>query len=229
MMPKTLVLHCRRLGDRKASIERQFGLYGFGDYSFFEEYDPEDLSPGEVRSLYEPRSANPGAWEEKVLLWGRDALRYHSPVLNPAEVSLTVKFGKAFQRLAGEDFDYCVVFEDDVILCDGFEERFLSCLSRTPDDWDAIYFGCCAGLHVRGASPDRVAYLKPHPASRGGDSTVLRKRAVADLASTWFPFNLVSDWELGAQHHMHGHRVYWWEPPLTRQGSETGLFGSTLR
>lgn len=229
MMPRTVVLHCSRLEGRKISAVGQLERHGFRDYSFVEGHEPYELSSSELASLYEPKSSNPEGWTKKVLLWGREALAYHDPSLNPAELSLTIKFGRAFQMLAEERFDHCIVFEDDILLCEDFCERFHEHLERTPDDWDAVYFGECANLRIRGASADRVAYVKEAPSSRGGAATLLSRKAVLDLAETWFPFNLVSDWELSAQHHLHAHRVYWWEPTLVHQGSETGLFRSSLR
>lgn len=229
MMPRTVVLHCGRLEERRRSAVEQLERHNFKDYFFLEGHEPDELSSSELAALYEPGPDNPERWTEKVLLWGPQALSYHAPTLNMAEISLTIKFGRAFQMLAEQEFDHCIVFEDDVILCEGFADRFHESMERTPDDWDVVYFGECANLHIRGATPDRIAYLKESPSSRGGVATLFRRRAVADLAETWFPFNLVSDWELSAQHHLHGHSVYWWEPTLARQGSEMGLFGSSLR
>ena len=74
-----------------------------------------------------------------------------------------------------------------------------------------------------------MAYLKKHPASRCADSIIIKNKAVCDLAKTWFPFNLVSHLEIGYQHYLHNHKVYWWEPSLVMQGSEYGIFKSTLR
>ena len=226
---KTVILHYKKLKERKENIIDQMELFDFSNYSFYEDFDSNELLEEDIKKYYEPKVLNMSKWQKKVLLWGPAALHYHAPQLNLAEISLTIKFGKVFQQLANEQFDYCIVFEDDVILCDDFDVKFKEYMTQTPDDWDAIYFGSCADLHPQNVSSDKVAYLKNHPASRGGDSTVLKKKTVVDLASTWFPFNLISDWELGAQHHIHNHKVYWWEPSLVKQGSENGLFKGTLR
>ena len=77
--------------------------------------------------------------------------------------------------------------------------------------------------------PNQIAYLKSHPASRCLDSILIKNKAVKDLANTWFPFNLISDWEIGYQHYMYNHKVYWWEPGRVMQGSETGLFTSAVK
>jgi hypothetical protein len=149
--------------------------------------------------------------------------------LSLAEISLTIKFGKLFQMLSVGDHEYAIFMEDDVFLCDNFGEKFRDYMSKTPSDWDAIYFGTCCDLKPENASPDKVAYLRPHPAAKCADSIVMRKSAITQIAKTWFPFYMISDWELGWQHHLHSHNVYWWEPGLAVQGSENGMYRSSLR
>jgi hypothetical protein len=226
---KTVILHCKKLKERKENILNQMSKFNFTDYDFYEDYDASELSEDDIKHYYEPKMSNISKWESKVILWGLPALTYHSPVLNLAEISLTIKFGKVFQALAKQNFEYCIIFEDDVILCDNFDVKFNEYMKQTPSDWDAIYFGSCANLHPKNAVSNQIAYLKNHPSSRGGDSTVFKKKTIVDLASSWFPFNLISDWELGAQHAFHEHKVYWWEPSLVVQGSENGKFKSELR
>ena len=48
------------------------------------------------------------------------------------------------------------------------------------------------------------------------------------MAKTMKPFVVISDWELSCQFAQHNAKVYWWEPALISQGSETGLFNTTL-
>jgi GR25 family glycosyltransferase involved in LPS biosynthesis len=229
MNTKTVVLHYKKVKERKQNMIDQLTKFGFTDYSFYEQYDGNELTEHDINTMYQPKVKNPLLWMHKVSLWGPAALHYHAPQLNLAEISLTIKFGKVFELLSKEDFDYCIVFEDDVILCDDFDKKFKEYMEKTPKDWDVIYFGSGANLHPKNPTTDVVAYTKDHPASRCGDSTIFTKKAIQDLVSTWFPFNLISDWELGYQHYLHKHKVYWWEPSLSRQGSETGTFKSELR
>jgi len=226
---KTVILHCKKLKERKENIINQMNKFGFSNYSFYEEYDAIELTENLINSLYEPKILNPKKWQDKVLLWGQAALHYHAPFLNPAEISLTIKFGKVFQELSKQEFDHCILFEDDVILCEEFDTKLYEYLTKTPNDWDAIYFGSGANLKPSEINNNQIAYLKSHPASRCADSILLKKKTIEDLSSTWFPFNIISDWEIGYQHRNHNHKVYWWEPSLVTQGSECGLYRSTLR
>lgn len=223
----TVVCHYKQVPERKINIINQFQKHNITNYEFMEDFDGNEINGDQIIAdgLYEFSPAN---WNNKVKLWG--GYRYHPyRVLNKAELSITIKFGKILQKYANSDHEYLLLFEDDAILCDDFTEKFHSYLKETPDDWDAIYMGSGANLHPQSNTRGQVAYLKDHPASRCADSILLRTKTVKDLASTWFPFNLVSDWEFGYNHFLHKHRVYWWEPSLVSQGSENGKYKSTLR
>jgi hypothetical protein len=225
---KTIVIHCRELTERKSLASNQLEWFGFKDFSFFEGFDPSDLDAKTITELYRPYFVDSEAWLERVSLWGGKTKFLHSKTCNINEVSLTIKIGKALQRLAKQRFKECLVLEDDFILCDQFEEKLEFYLSQTPNDWEAIYLAECFGLHHPETRAGQFAYPKDHPASRGCAAILLKKKTVEDLARTWFPFSLVSDWEMSYQHFLHGHKVYWWEPTLVKQGSESGLYKSSL-
>ena len=151
--------------------------------------------------------------------------------LNIAEVSCTIKHYLGIKKIAEECEDYGLILEDDVIFVENFPELFDEFLGATPKDWGAIFMGCCAGLRVpqQHLIKDVVAYPMAHPASRGGDSYLLTKEVAQKITKTMKPFSTISDWELAHQLHRHSVKTYWWEPPLVVQGSETGLYKTTLR
>lgn len=228
---KTTILHYKPLADRKQNMIRQMEKHGFKDYSFYEEFDGNELNEATIKKYYADvrefgeETRHKASVYERVIAGSSTSIK----PLNRSEISLTIKFGKVFQTLSQIDAEYFIVFEDDVFLCEDFSIRFHDFLKKTPSDWSAIYFGSGANLKPSSLKSDQVAYLQDHPASRCADSIVLKKSTVCDLAKTWFPFHLISDWELGHQHYLHNHNVYWWEPSLVRQGSEYGIFKSTLR
>jgi GR25 family glycosyltransferase involved in LPS biosynthesis len=67
------------------------------------------------------------------------------------------------------------------------------------------------------------------PRSRCSDSYFISRQAAKVISEAVQPFSMPIDWELGYQLHLHRMKVYWWEPPLVRQGSETGLYRSEVR
>jgi hypothetical protein len=224
---KTTILHYKPLRERKENMIRQMNHFQFTDYSFYEEFDSNELNQETIDRYCIRKHKDWNTVAKKIAPWkiGIETQKE----LNMAEISLTIKFGKVFERLSDCDDDIFIVFEDDVFLCQDFDTRFYSYLNNTPDDWDVIYFGSGAKLKPSETHSDQTAYLMQHPASRCADSIVLKKSTVRNLASTWFPFHMISDWELGYQHYIHNHKIYWWEPSLVKQGSEYGMFKSTLR
>lgn len=224
---KTVILHYKPLTERKQNMIRQMERYGFSDYCFYEDFDGNELTQKMINDYCVRKYNDWKTVARKIAPWsiGTDTQRE----LSVPEISLSIKFGKIFDLLTNVDQEYFLLFEDDVFLCDDFDTHFADFLQRTPTDWDAVYFGSGANLKPTNITNDTIAYLKPHPASRCADSILIRKSAIVDLAKTWFPFHLAADWELGYQHSLHNHTVYWWEPSLTRQGSEHGMFLSSLR
>jgi hypothetical protein len=228
---KTTILHYKPLADRKQNMILQMEKHGFVNYSFYEQFDGNELDEETIRQNYSDVRFFAEQTESKAAVYERLIPGSSKTVkpLNIGEISIATKFGKVFQELSVSDGDHFLLFEDDVILCENFETHLTNFLSRTPNDWDAIYFGSGASMKPKNIKEDCVAYLMNHPATRCADSILIKKSAVSDLAKTWFPFHLPADWELGYQHFLHNHRVYWWEPSLTRQGSEYGVFKSSLR
>lgn len=225
---KTTVIHCKRLLERKKNMMEQLTRFNFTNYSFYEEFDANELNEDIVYKYHRDRLRDPKKYKEKRSIWA-PKIPLRTSLFNLAEISLTIKFGKVFEILNSFEDEYFLIFEDDVILCDDFDKKLHHYLNNTPENWDAIYFGSCMNVPESRLVDGQIAYIIDHPASRCGDSILIKKRAVNDLTKTWFPFHLVSDWELAYQHYHHKHKVYWWEPALVKQGSQTGVFKSELR
>lgn len=75
----------------------QMNKFGFSNYEFYEDYDANELEDYFVNQHYVSGVDNVEAWNSKVILWGPSALLYHSKQCNPAEISLTIKFGKVLK------------------------------------------------------------------------------------------------------------------------------------
>jgi GR25 family glycosyltransferase involved in LPS biosynthesis len=223
---KIYVLHYSKLKDRKERLEAQFKDLGI-DVEYITEFDQEDLSDELINSAYD---SSKEMYDTKIhSTYGNKSTPHR--ILNKAEISCTFKHRSGIQKIAKECDNYGLIFEDDVVFVENFVEKFNIFLKSTPDDWDAIFMGSCAGLRV---APQFIkknisAYKMDHPASKGGDSYLLRKELAENISETMNTFVTISDWELSYQLKLHNANVYWWEPPLVAQGSELGLYKSTLR
>lgn len=223
---KIYVLHYTKLIERKNNLDAYFASQGI-EVEYITEYDQEDLSEEMILASYE---CNQQSYESRIRpAYGDRYAPFRE--LNIAEISCTFKHREAIKRIAQECDNYGLILEDDVMFCENFPVTFNTFLQNTPKSWEAIFMGCCAGLHVpqhrliQGIN----AYRMDHPASRGGDSYMLTKDAARKISETMEKFVTISDWELAYQIYRHDIETYWWEPSVIKQGSETGLYRSTLR
>ena len=209
---------------RKHFILKQFEKNKISNYEFYENYDADELTNDIIKKYYD-NSAN--------LQYTRYALWYpeihHPRNLNIFEISLTIKHFYILEKIANGKEDFCLVLEDDVLLCDDFPNIVDKYMKETPKDWDFIFIGSGCNLKPKNILPSKLCYLKEHPASKCADSYFVTKKAAKQIIQTYMPFSSVSDWELAYQMYIHKHMVYWWEPSLVKQGSEVGIFKSTLR
>tara|TARA_R110000824_G_scaffold240980_1_gene429632 strand:+ start:6248 stop:6934 length:687 start_codon:yes stop_codon:yes gene_type:complete len=223
---KIYVLHYTKLTDRKVRLDRYFDDHNI-EVEYITDYDQEVLTEEMISESYE---CDEGLYNSKIpLAYGSRSEPFRE--LNLAEISCTFKHRLAIEKIAKECPRYGLILEDDAMLREPFEDLFNTFISQTPRDWDAIFMGCCAGLHVpeHRLKEGVVAYQMQHPASRGGDSYLLTRLAASKISNTMKTFTTISDWELGYQIYKHDLTTYWWEPPLVVQGSESGLYKSSLR
>ena len=222
---KIYVLHYTRLRDRKNRLDRMFSEHDI-EVEYFLKHDQEELSKDIINDYYKDSQVD--YIYKFQSLYGNQLAPYRS--LNIAQISCTIKHYNCIKLVAENCQDYGMILEDDVVFNEDFVNRFNRFLSETPNDWDAIFLGCCGNLHIPQGEqhPDQVAYVVPHPASRGGDSYLLRQKMAEKISSTMKPFTTISDWELAYQLYHHNAKVYWWEPSLIIQGSQNGLYNTTL-
>jgi len=224
---KTYVLHCKILAERFDFMKHQLSKYEFTNTEWFTDYDAADLEDADLTGLY--AGVRPEEYMFKVIDGGWNPTGIKPRRLNPAEISLTIKWGKLLQQIAQGEDPYVLVLEDDAVLCDNFTTHFEQYLNKTPSDWEVIYLGDGANLHAPNAQPEKLAYRMGHPSSRCTDSLLVTKEGARKISKNYFPFDHVVDWEIGYQQKAEDVIVYWWEPTLVTQGSTNGTFKSALR
>lgn len=223
---KTYILHCKKLQNRKVFIDNQIKNI-FSNYEFYEDYDADELTDKIIKDYYDP---SPEKQLKKFKLWFEQNKGNAKPrLLNLAEISLTIKHFEVLKKIAKSSDDYAIVLEDDVIFDKNFINLYEKYMLQTPNSFDVIFMGSGASLKPKNIESNKFVYLKNHPASKCADSYIITKKAAINIVKTYSPFNICSDYELAYQMYYHNQEVYWWEPAIVIQGSETGLFKSTLR
>ena len=215
------VIHGRALAERRARLEPVLAGNGV-QATWITHPDPPDLTP-ELRRAFHRRSRR--QWWRRSRLTGKASFR----PLRPEEIVVGIKHLLAFEQIAAGEREWALVLEDDAILVDDFAARFDAELGTPPPDADMIFLGNCAGLRIDAVEPGRIFYRKSHPATKCMDSYLIRREAAATLREAAVPFVLPIDWELNWQLARLDLVVYWIEPPLVSQGSESGLYASSIR
>ena len=214
---KIFVAHYTKLIDRKVAIEKQFRDHNITNYEFIEKYDREDLTH-----------------DEQML--------FHSHVLPTSVMSLSLKHRHAYRSIRDNNYDCALILEDDVILAPNFVAILEGYIKELPSDYDMLFIGDGCNFHIPDEYllPDKHVYLKGHyPTSWGGegstkcsDSYILTKACATRICE--YIDNLVYktvmplDWWLNIVIRECDFKVYWAEPTIVSQGSETGLFGSSI-
>ena len=218
---KTYVAHYNKLTDRKANIEKLFKLASYPDYQFVTNEPPKEF----IDEFY---STSEELWHKRV-----SQLNYGGPInfkkLSKAEISLLYKHYVILNEIIDND-DEALILEDDVIFSTSFAQELKDVLNDVPDDWDFVFLGSGCDLRVpkENLIENKLCYLKTHPASKCTDSFLITKAAAQKILSSLMPFVLPIDFELNYHMFLHDMKAYWVEPPIIKQGSQTGLYQSLI-
>jgi GR25 family glycosyltransferase involved in LPS biosynthesis len=137
-----------------------------------------------------------------------------------------------------DNYDEALIFEDDIILCDNFITIFNYYLTQLPKDYDMLFIGNGCNLHIQ---KDNLIYNKNiykkclYSTNWGGDgftrcidSYLVSKKCAINLCNyinnMTSKINLPTDWWLNTIGRTIDLNIYWAEPTIVSQGSETSLF-----
>lgn len=216
---KVYIAHYAKLIERKQNLISQLKNINL-NCSWFE----MEPTQNDVIKLYDKN-----LWTPRMVEMKTDFIEERE--LKKSEISLEFKHIKIYEDIILNNFDSALILEDDVILDSDFINKFNFNIIHTPKDWDVIFIGNGCDLHipVEQQKPHTVAYKKEHPASKCTDSYIIKRTAVEKILKTIIPFCFPIDFELNYQMFINDLNVYWWEPTIVKQGSQNGLYGSSIQ
>ena len=178
--------------------------------------------------------------------YGKDVLTINDTKIfkniSNAEISCTLHHIECFKKIV-EKYDYALILEDDAILCDNFTDKLKKYISQLPTNWDMLFIGNGAGLHI----PKHIInntiniYKKENFATLWGgggatrcmDSYLITKRCCqAILKRVYLPnyiIDMPTDHWLNKVIKNYNFNIYWAEPTIICQGSELQLYKSSIR
>jgi GR25 family glycosyltransferase involved in LPS biosynthesis len=215
------VMHGSRHPGRRARLETELALQGI-EPIWVTEPAATALAPALIRDYYR---------KSRRLWWSRSTAtqRLRFRVLTPREIAVNISHIETYRMIAAGTREWSLIFEDDAVLEPDFGNRFDQYFEELPADADLVFIGSCCGLRIEQVDGERHFYRKDHPATKCADSYLVSRSAAQTILSTIVPFVLTIDWELNYHLKLHDLVVYWVEPPLASQGSQTGVYASSLR
>jgi len=229
---KTFVCHYTPLAERKSYLQKNMQDIGFIDIDWMTEKDIEHYDHKEVYDGSHEAYIKRTSPEMKKLC------QTSFEQLEPKIIEITLQHIEIYKRIQAQSLDYGIVFEDDVIFNKNFGKKLQQYYDELPSDWDVFYFGKGTGNHrakigfldlFQFIIGRKHCFKQNNFKSRFADSYMIRKKAIDKIIPTMIPFHYPIDWELNYQQKLHRLNIYWAEPTITRQGSKSGEYKSSLR
>ena len=117
---KILVIHYDKLVERKKHMLVQFNKAGLNDFEFVSNHGKDKLTQKEKSKFKN---------------------------LTDGEISLMLHHFECY-KIISENYDYAIIFEDDVILANDFKNKIEKYISDLPDDWDMLFLDDCCNYHI---------------------------------------------------------------------------------
>jgi len=201
---KIFLAHYSKLVERKNHIIEMFKRQGITEYEFIENFDKESLT------------------EEELSIFSN---------LNLSEISLFLKHIYIYKKII-EKYDEALIVEDDIVLCENFIFKLQQYKTQIPKHYDIVYLGNGCNLHVcsQAIHPSQHIYEIKEKYSKCTDSYLIQKKACLQLIDYFEKgIKLPIDWWLTEASKSKDLSIFWVEPTLVVQGSQTNLFKSSIR
>lgn len=162
--------------------------------------------------------------------------------ITDGEISLALHHIECFKKIAEED-DYVLILEDDVLLHKNFNQILDIYIKQLPEDWDMLFIGNGCNRHIPQdvLIENQYVYKKDvepngkvnEGATRCLDSYLITKKCAKFILEKFQQPNYIvltpCDLWLNCVIRNNNFNVYWAEPTIVKQGSENGIYKSSLR
>uniref|UniRef100_A0A6C0AN89 Glycosyl transferase family 25 domain-containing protein n=1 Tax=viral metagenome TaxID=1070528 RepID=A0A6C0AN89_9ZZZZ len=158
----------------------------------------------------------------------------------PAASAICLSHFYAYKEIANK-FDMALILEDDVILSSNFSEILQDYITKLPPEFDMCFIGNGCNLHIEKHKlvANQNIYKKDNISTAWGgggctrctDSYIVSKQCAIKICNSIENLNYkiheAIDWWLNRCCRENNFNVYWAEPTIVKQGSQSGLFKSS--
>lgn len=147
---------------------------------------------------------------------------------NKAEYSLYLKQQYCIEQQIKNNHEYAIIFEDDVILDNDFNEHIQQCLKEFNEiNGDILFLGVCCGIHPSHVIPEKKVYWEPGYLSRCAHCYLVTLPAAKKIAKHLYTDMVAYDYKLNNIIISENLKSCFGEPGI-HQGSQGGKYTSSL-
>lgn len=226
------IIHWKELRDRREYLEKQFPNAHWVDF-----YDRNTITTEDITKVY---SKNKNLWDKRIHSLYNNKPAYQE--MRISEICNSLSHIYVLDHMINNNIEYGLVLEDDVILKVEFFNKFDEYFDQTPKDFDIIFLGSSFSPQIL----DSVGFEneKPtikhqngvfvyekfrNPKTRCVDAYILKKSTCEKIKTVSKEIVSAYDHDLAYFIKELELKVYWWEPGLVFQGSQSGYYGSSIR
>jgi hypothetical protein len=216
--------------DRVAYLEKWFSANNIDPSCYTIGYScyGVDLSIGELQRLHNHQQPRTPV-QYKNCFRGVGSGRAHD--LNPSEISLVVNWAAAAKKAVLAGHQAVMILESDVLFSDNFIELLGAAMKPLEGrPWDFLSLSAGTDLRPQRGPGSRDGWFPAHPYyhTRTCDAMIFKVSMLKKILGTLFPFVDVLDWEMNYQLTLHNSISLWLDPPIISQGSNGGVYVTTL-
>ena len=119
-----------------------------------------------------------------------------------------------------------LIMEDDLILKSDFLKNLTKCLHELPSDWDMVFLSEGCNIHPPNVTPDKILYKWDK--SRCASCYLVSNKAAHKMLTTIIPVVASIDHQYNIEISKHNLNTFLLEPTIAYEGSDVGLFESSV-
>lgn len=172
-MDNIIVLNLNRATERMQRMIDQFTKLGIEDYIFYSSVDGKDIkNESIIGNIQAPHFGAPRQFKK-------------------GEIGCLMSHIGALKLAKALDYDWVLIFEDDVVLCNDFKSRLQLVFKYLPDNWEHVFL---SGHIYNQPPPFALPSLLPVTFKvSGAYSFIVRNTAYDKVISKLQSFNTTSD------------------------------------